>query len=80
MTISPGGADEQQSLLEDALDLRSAPGEGELQLAPLLKLLPADTPLSMEVRSRAYRERYPDPQARAAAVLAQTMSFLESID
>jgi len=69
-------ADDPASLLEDAIDLRSAPGRGELNLQPLLQALPADTPLSMEVRSRAVREAYADPAARAAAVLSDTRDFL----
>lgn len=72
--------DDPQHLLEDAIDLRSAPGAGELNLRPLLQALPADTPLSMEVRSRALREAYSDPQARAAAVLSQTRNYLTEIE
>jgi sugar phosphate isomerase/epimerase len=70
-------ADDRESLLVDALDLRSAPGEGELALWPLLQMLPADTPLSMEVRSRAYRDAYPDPTERARKILQRTQKFLE---
>lgn len=69
-------AHDQQSLLTDALDLRSAPGEGELPLWDLLHALPGAVPLSMEVRSRRYREDYPDPVERARAVLLQTKKFL----
>jgi len=69
-------AEDPQSLLQDAVDGRSAPGEGELELRALLARLPDDLPLSLEVRSRPYRERYPDPGERAAAVLDQTRTFL----
>ncbi len=68
--------DEPQRLLEDALDLRSAPGQGELPLRQFMQLLPADLPLSLEVRSAALREQYPEPLARAQALLQQTQSFL----
>ena len=44
--------DDHQSLLADALDRRSPPGEGELPLGPMLEALPPDTPLSLEVRSK----------------------------
>jgi len=67
-----------QSYLTDAVDGRSAPGEGELPLGRLLEQLPPDTPLSLEVRSRRYREQYPDPVERAQAVLRQTRLFLAS--
>jgi sugar phosphate isomerase/epimerase len=68
-----------QAYLEDAIDGRSAPGEGGLPLVDLLNALPAGIPLSLEVRSRRYREQYPDPVARARAVLEQTRRFLGSL-
>ena len=71
--------DSHQAYLEDALDRRSAPGEGDLPLAALLTHLPADCPLSLEVRSRAYREAYPDPTERAAAIRQRTLQFLDSL-
>lgn len=67
-----------QTWLEDAVDGRSAPGEGELPLSRLIRALPPGTPLSLEVRSRRYREQYPDPVARARAILDQTRRFLDS--
>ncbi len=73
-------AEEHSSLLEDAIDLRSPPGAGQLDLTGLLQALPASTPLSLEVRSRALREAYADPQQRAAALLAQTRFFLEELE
>ena len=71
-------ADEFGAYLEDALDLRSAPGEGELPLLEILAVLPADAPLSLEVRSKRYREEFPDPADRARAVRTKTMDFLAS--
>jgi len=70
-------APDRPSLLEDAIDYRCAPGQGELDLVALLGALPADTPISLEVRSKALREAFPDPNARAAALLNQTQSFLQ---
>jgi len=70
-------ADDAESLLVDALDLRSAPGEGELALTPLLQMLPAATPVSMEVRSKAYRDGHPDPAERARVILERTKKFLQ---
>lgn len=68
-----------EAYLEDALDLRSAAGEGELPLRTLLQHLPPECPLSLEVRSRYYRETYVDPAERAAAILRQTRSALEHL-
>jgi sugar phosphate isomerase/epimerase len=62
--------------LEDAIDGRSSPGEGELPLRRLLAALPSDLPLSLEVRSKALRNRFADPVERARAVLDATRRFL----
>lgn len=71
-------ADTPAHYLEDAVDLRAAPGDGELPLVELLGLLPAGCQLSLEVRSRAWRERYPDPAARATALLARSRNFFDA--
>ena len=64
--------------LEDALDARLAPGEAELPLTDLLDVLPAGIPLSLEVRSKHYRDSYPDFAARGRAIREQTERFLAS--
>jgi sugar phosphate isomerase/epimerase len=64
--------------LADAIDGRCAAGEGELPLRDLLKALPEGVPLSLEVRSKRYREKFPEPVERARAVLAVTRDFLGS--
>jgi len=69
-------ADDRESLLDDAINGRLAPGEGELGLAGFLDQLPVTVPLSLEVRSAVYRDRYPDPIERSQAVLDRTMEFL----
>ena len=69
-------APDYEHLLEDALDLRCAPGEGELPLHTVVGALPDGEPFSLEVRSRVYRERYPNPVERARAVREQTERFL----
>jgi sugar phosphate isomerase/epimerase len=78
---APGKLAEEnyQAWLVDAVDGRSSPGEGELPLARLVRALPAQTPLSLEVRSRRYREQYADPVARAGAVLKQTRQFFADL-
>jgi sugar phosphate isomerase/epimerase len=57
-------------LVADALDGRSCPGEGELPVAEFLDATEPDVPLSLEIRSAALRAAYPDPVARASAVLS----------
>jgi sugar phosphate isomerase/epimerase len=69
-------SDNFEAYLEDAMDLRSAAGEGELPLRQVLEVLPADCPLSLEVRSKRYREAFPRPTDRARTILQQTQSFL----
>lgn len=66
-------------ILEDALFLRKLPGQGELPLHELLASMDASTPISLEVRSRALIEQFPDsPLGRAQAVYQATQRFLHS--
>jgi sugar phosphate isomerase/epimerase len=62
-------ADDTAAILHEALDLRLMPGEGELPLFALLDALPHDLPLSIELRSKALRDNFPDPAERARALL-----------
>lgn len=71
--------DDFNSYLEDAIDLRSAPGEGELPLNAILAALPKAIPLSLEIRSKAYRERYPDPVERAKAVRQNSLAYFQNL-
>lgn len=64
------------AIIHEALDLRLMPGDGALPLTDLLAVLPRDTPLSVELRSAALREGYPDPVERAKALLAATRGWL----
>ena len=59
----------------DAIDGRLAPGEGSVPVAAMAMALPADLPISLEIRSLHYRETYRDPLERARAILAQTQAF-----
>ncbi len=68
-------ADNFDSYMTDALDLRSAPGEGELPLAEILAHLPDAIPLSLEIRSKNYRDRHPDATARAKAVREASLAW-----
>jgi len=71
--------DDFDAYLEDAIDLRSAPGEGDLPLTDILAALPSSIPLSLEIRSKAYRDHYPDPTDRAKAVREKSLTFLDAI-
>ncbi len=73
------GSMEPDALLHEAIDGRLLPGEGELPLQRLLQVLPAGLALAPEQRSRALRERFPDPVARAGAILRATRRFLQAI-
>ena len=66
-------------LLLDAVDGRQLLGEGGLPLRQFIQALPADLPLSPEIRSRALRERYPEAAERAAAILHNTHRYLDSL-
>jgi len=72
---SPGDRPEQ--LLAEALDSRLSPGEGGLPVSRLLKVLPENIPLSLEVRSKAYRDNFPDPVKRAKNIYEHTRYFLD---
>jgi sugar phosphate isomerase/epimerase len=65
--------------LTDALDGRLAPGEGAVPLAEMIAALPADLPVSLEIRSRHYRETYRDPVARAIAIREKTEAFYQKL-
>ena len=74
------GADvnDVQAIIEEAVDRRLLPGEGDLPLAELVRVLPAATPLSVELRSKPLREAWPDPAMRAAVVLRASQKMLTS--
>lgn len=59
-------------IITDALDARCAPGDGELPVHEFAALFGDEVPFSLEVRSKALRERWPDPTDRARALRART--------
>ena len=63
----------------DAIDGRLAPGEGSIPVAAMTRALPADLPISLEIRSRYYRERYPDHVERARVILERTRAFFAGL-
>lgn len=71
----PAGWD-TRALVTDALDDRSIPGEGALAVSEFERLFAADVPFSLEVRSKALRDTFPDPVDRARHLLAGTQTAL----
>jgi sugar phosphate isomerase/epimerase len=68
-----------KAIIDEAVDGRLLPGEGALPLAALLDVLPAGIPLSIELRSKALREGWPDPTQRARKLREMTEAFLASL-
>jgi sugar phosphate isomerase/epimerase len=68
------------AIIHEALDLRLMPDEGALPLDELLDVLPAGVPLSVELRSKALRDGYPDATERARALLKATRTMLARHD
>ncbi len=64
------------AVIIDAIDLRQQCGAGALPLAELYRALPRDIPLSVELRSKALRDAYPDAGERARAVADATRAWL----
>jgi sugar phosphate isomerase/epimerase len=75
--LCDGPADPPENAYWDAMDGRSIPGDGEFDLLGLLNALPPTTALSMEVRSAALREAFPDATDRARHVLDSTTNWLD---
>ena len=73
------GADDPAGILAEALAGRLQCGEGGLPLRELVLALPADLPLSIEVRSQALCDTCPDPVERARVTLAATRRFLDGV-
>ncbi len=74
--LSGPPASDRAAIREEAVDHRLCPGEGALPLVALLQALPAQLPLSVEVRSRRLRNDFPDVTARAREVGRLTRHFL----
>ncbi len=68
------------AVIADAIDLRRQCGDGALPLAAMFEALPAGVPLSIELRSKALRDGWPDPGERARAVAMATRAWLARHD
>lgn len=77
--LSGPSATDRAAIRAEAVDGRLCPGAGELPLHGLLKALPPDLPLSVEVRSRQLRDDYPDLVTRAEIVQRATRQWLDEM-
>jgi hypothetical protein len=66
-------------VITDAIDLRRQLGEGALPLRGMLRALPLDIPLAIELRSKALRETYADPGERARVTAQATRAWLSGV-
>jgi sugar phosphate isomerase/epimerase len=69
---------ERGEIITDALDDRSIPGEGGLAISEFEHLFVDEVPFSLEVRSKALRDAFPNPVDRARHLLAGTRSALNT--
>jgi sugar phosphate isomerase/epimerase len=69
-------ADDAQGIIREAVDERLQAGMGALPLRAVLRALPWNIPLSIELRSKALRDGWPDPGERARETAAATRRFL----
>jgi sugar phosphate isomerase/epimerase len=68
--------DDIKGIIDEAVDGRLFPGDGALPLPELLDALPPGVPLSVELRSKALRDAWPDPTERARALRVATEGYL----
>lgn len=67
-----------RDLITDALDDRSIPSAGALPVDEFEQIFADEVPFSLEVRSKALRDAFPDPVDRARQLLAGTQAALAS--
>ena len=72
-------ADDAGGIIDEAVDGRLHVGDGELPLRDLLQNLPPKLPLSVELRSKALRDGWPDPVERAQVTAQATRNFLATL-
>lgn len=64
-------------LVDEALNLRLLPGDGELPLSELVAVFAPGVPFSMEIRSASLVADHPDPNERATIVAQASRRMLE---
>jgi sugar phosphate isomerase/epimerase len=67
------------AILEEARWDRLQIGEGALDVASMIAALPPDIPLSVELRSRALEQGWPDPAKRSLVTAEVTRAFLRQL-
>lgn len=67
-----------EAVLADALDARQQLGEGDLPLSEILAALPQGIALSIELRSKALRDGWPDINERARVTALATRAWLKA--
>jgi sugar phosphate isomerase/epimerase len=67
------------AILQEALWDRIQVGEGGLDVAGMIAALPPGIPLSVELRSRALEQGWPDPTARSRVTAEATRAFFEKL-
>ena len=65
-----------RELIQDALDDRSIPGEGDLPVNEFELLFDISVPFSVEVRSKSLRDTFPDFLERAEHLLSATSNAI----
>jgi sugar phosphate isomerase/epimerase len=78
--VGPAPVTEGDPFVVEALDGRSSPGDGGLDLHAFVAGFPADTPMSLEIRSRALRDNFPNPLDRARHIINRTNGWLGADD
>jgi sugar phosphate isomerase/epimerase len=68
----PVSVAEGDAFVVEALDGRSSPGDGGLDLEAFAAGFAPDTPMSLEIRSKALRDNFPDPLERARHIIERT--------
>ncbi len=76
----PVGGYGADALLQDALESRRLPGEGNLPLRPFLQAVPPGIPISVEIIGDAERRRFPTPHAYARAIMEAVRGLCDNSD
>ena len=65
------------AIIDDAINRRTALGQGGLPLAAMVDALPAHLPMAIEERSAALRDAFPDLNQRAREVARTSRAWLD---
>jgi sugar phosphate isomerase/epimerase len=76
--VGPAPVSSGDPFVVEALDGRSCPGAGGLDVSGFVAAMPADTPMSLEIRSKELRDRFPDPFDRAQSIFDRSTAWAAS--